>query len=405
MSSSYLQGLNAYANSASEINDNFGRYREDVDNIQASNKGLIQAAKSRMDLDDLQGIGEEMAVRAFKKYGGKALGWVDKKAFGGQIGKDTDAFNDMVDKKFQDLKGRIGNKFKNVKERMGQRGGGEEEGNEGGEGVDTNEGGGESYEGGEGDNLMLEDGNEIEPDFQVLPNEEDERDMMGGEDQDAPEEVQPEEDLGDDAAPEKSFDDFMNQFTDVPRTETGDIDFERVDNQFGMRQADAESRRMNQSPEEKQDVGEETKEGDEEEDAGNEGEDDLGDDLGGDAGDAGETALTDLGGDAAETALTTTADTGLATGLEGAGTALDATGYGAIIGVPLQIAGAVLEGGAIYQAGKSIVDWFERDILGEKPKIKTNPIPAAPITLAEKGLMLTPSMDTLDTQPSYAGGW
>ena len=81
-------------------------------------------------------------------------------AFGGQIGKDTDAFNDMVDKKFQDLKGRIGNKFKNVKERMGQRGGGEEEGNEGGEGVDTNEGGGESYEGGEGDNLMLEDGYE-----------------------------------------------------------------------------------------------------------------------------------------------------------------------------------------------------------------------------------------------------
>ena len=52
MSSSYLQGLNAYANSASEINENFGRYREDVDNIQASNKGLIQAAKSRMDLDD-----------------------------------------------------------------------------------------------------------------------------------------------------------------------------------------------------------------------------------------------------------------------------------------------------------------------------------------------------------------
>ena len=308
-----------------------------------------------------------MAVRAFKKYGGKALGWVDKKAFGGQIGKDTDAFNDMVDKKFQDLKGRIGNKFKNVKERMGQRGGGEEEGNEGGEGVDTNEGGGESYEGGEGDNLMLEDGNEIEPDFQVLPNEEDERDMMGGEDQDAPEQVQPEEDLGEDA-PEMSFDDFMKQFDDVPRTETGDIDFERVDNQMGMLQEDARSRRMNQQPEEKQDVGEETKEGDEDEgyegdDAADEGADDAAD-LGGDAGD---DALTTLGSGAAEEG----AEEGLSAGLEGAGTALDATGYGAIIGVPLQIAGAVLEGGAIYQAGKSIVDWFERDVLGEKPKITT----------------------------------
>lgn len=401
MSSSYLQGLNAYANSAGEINENFGRYREDVDNIKAANKGLVQAAQSRMDLDDLQGIGEEMAVRAFKKYGGKALGWVDKKAFGGKIGEDTDAFNDMVSKKFEDLKGRIGNKFNNVRERMRQRGG-EDEGNEGGEGVD--EGGDANFEGGDGSDLMLEDGNEVEPDFQVLPNEEDERDMMGGEDQDAPEQVQPEEDLGDDAEPEMSFDDFMEQFDNVPRTETGDIDFERVDNQMGMLQEDARSRRMNQQPEEKQDVGEETKEGEDEDepegegdDAADEGADDLGD-LGGEGGD---TALTTLGSGAAEEG----AEEGLSAGLEGAGTALDATGYGAIIGVPLQIAGAVLEGGAIYQAGKSIVDWFERDVLGEKPKIKTNPIPAAPITLAEKGLMLTPSMDTLDTQPSYAGGW
>ena len=400
MSSSYLQGLNAYANSAGEINENFGRYREDVDTIKAANKGLVQAAQSRMDLDDLQGIGEEMAVRAFKKYGGKALGWVDKKAFGGKIGEDTDAFNDMVSKKFEDLKGRIGNKFNNVRERMRQRvGGDDDEGNEGNEGVD--EGGDEGYEGGDGSDLRLEDGNEIEPDFQELPNEEDERDMMGGEDQDAPEQVQPEEDLGEDA-PEMSFDDFMKQFDDVPRTETGDIDFERVDNQMGMLQEDARSRRMNQQPEEKQDVGEETKEGDEDEgyegdDAADEGADDAAD-LGGDAGD---DALTTLGSGAAEEG----AEEGLSAGLEGAGTALDATGYGAIIGVPLQIAGAVLEGGAIYQAGKSIVDWFERDVLGEKPKIKTNPIPAAPITLAEKGLMLTPSMDTLDTQPSYAGGW
>ena len=52
---------------------------------------------------------------------------VDKKAFGGKIGEDTDAFNDMVSKKFEDLKGRIGNKFNNVRERMRQRVGGDDD--------------------------------------------------------------------------------------------------------------------------------------------------------------------------------------------------------------------------------------------------------------------------------------
>ena len=38
-------------------------------------------------------------------------------------------------------------------------------------------------------------------------------------------------------------------------------------------------------------------------------------------------------------------------------------------------------------------------------KILCKPFPKAPPTLAQKGMLITPTMDTTDTQPSFAGGW
>lgn len=93
---------------------------------------------------------------------------------------------------------------------------------------------------------------------------------------------------------------------------------------------------------------------------------------------------------------------------EGVGTALDATGVGAIVGVPLQIAGAIADGGLLYEAGKSLVDWFDEDILGHKPKPPQNQLvqtPVRPLSLAERHLGVIPNVDTIDTQPSYSGGW
>ena len=204
-----------------------------------------------------------------------------------------------------------------------------------------------------------------------------------------------ETEMGEGETGDMSFDDFMNQF-EVPRTETGDIDFDRAGEQTQMSMEDARGsapeRTPTEAPEEtgaesKEDAGEETKE----------------DDGAEDGADAGEDALADAGEGAGETAV----DEGVGAGLEGAGTALDATGVGAIVGVPLQIAGAVLEGGALYEAGKSIVDWVE-DLFGKKPdapSIKKVSIPNAPPTLAQRGMLLTPTMDTLDTQSSMSGGW
>ena len=204
-----------------------------------------------------------------------------------------------------------------------------------------------------------------------------------------------------------SFEDFMSQF-DTPMTDTGDIDFERSSNQLQMGMEDRRSRQLRDTPEEKQDVGEETKDGEEGgeeeplEGTMEDGVEDLGDTATGALEDAtsgisdGLSALTGAGVD-------TAVDSGVSAGLEGAGAALDATGVGAVIGVPLQIAGAVLEGGALVEAAKSVWDWFDDDILGNKPKPPTVALPKLQPTLAQRGLLITPNMDTLDQQPSYGG--
>ncbi len=386
---------NAYAQSAGEINNNLAGFREDVDNIKAvnrqivgKNKQLLQDAYTKTDLDALRGLGEEVGIRTFKKYGGKALDYVDNRFAGGKISSDTEGFNNMVRGKFNQLRGKA---EQSVDDLMGRgrsafrqgegklqdmqdsinsrtRAGADEDGD-----VEMNEIGGGSggAEGGEG---FEADGSATSGAVEDPANV-DEADM--------------------------SFDDFMNQF-EVPRTSTGDIDFDRAGEQTQMSMEDARGQQLrsnapertpSSAPEEtgnesKEDVGDETKE----DDGG------AGEDL-----DEGEDALADAGEGAGEGAI----DEGVGAGLEGAGTALDATGIGAVVGVPLQIAGAVLEGGAIYEAGKGIVDWVEQ-LFGKKPdapQVSKVSIPKAPPTLAQKGMLITPTMDTTDTQPSFAGGW
>ena len=386
---------NAYAQSAGEINNNLAGFREDVDNIKAvnrqivdKNKQLLQDAYTKTDLDALRDLGEEVGIRTFKKYGGKALDYVDNRFAGGKISSDTEGFNNMVRGKFNQLRGKAEQgvddlmgrgrsairegrgRLQDMQDNINQRsraGAGDEDGD-----VEMNETGGGSggAEGGEG---FEADGSATSGAVEDPANV-DEADM--------------------------SFDDFMNQF-EVPRTANGDIDFDRAgeQTQMGMEDARGQQLRSNapertpsSAPEEtgnetKEDAGEETKEGDGAEDGAEEGED----------------ALADAGEGAGETAV----DEGVGAGLEGAGTALDATGIGAVIGVPLQVAGAVLEGGALYEAGKGIVDWVEQ-LFGKKPdapSVKQVSIPKPLPTLAQRGMLITPTMDTTDTQPSFAGGW
>ena len=100
----------AYAQSAGEINNNLQSFREDVDNIKSvnrqiegKNKQLLQDAYTKTDMDALRGLGEEIGVRAFKKYGGKALDYVDNRFLGGNISKYTEWFKNFINNKFNQL--------------------------------------------------------------------------------------------------------------------------------------------------------------------------------------------------------------------------------------------------------------------------------------------------------------
>lgn len=124
------------------------------------------------------------------------------------------------------------------------------------------------------------------------------------------------------------------------------------------------------------DVGDETKEGD------------LGDDLG-----------ADLGGDAADEG----ALQGAVAADEGIGTALDATGVGAIIGVPMQILGGLAELFGGYEAAKGVGEWFNEDVLGNHPKVPQMKLPSAP-TIDNANLAI-PSFDSVQDAPTSQSSW
>jgi len=69
-------------------------------------------------------------------------------------------------------------------------------------------------------------------------------------------------------------------------------------------------------------------------------------------------------------------------------------------GILAPLAGAVEVGAdifALYEAGKSIGDWFSRDILHQTaPLANQVELPTQPKTLAQRGYLVTPSVDTYD---------
>lgn len=107
----------------------------------------------------------------------------------------------------------------------------------------------------------------------------------------------------------------------------------------------------------------------------------------------------------AEVAGDTAVESGVGDALEAGGGLLDATGWGALIGVPMEIGGALMEGGALYTAGKSMVHWVEQDILGEKPPVDTTALPGAKPSLAQQGLVSAPIWDSSMDMPSSSGAF
>ncbi len=358
---SYNNRLNAFQSSVAENQGEFNNYLAKKKGVMEANKSYIADAKSlaqqHLTAESLKGIGMEGAIRILKPQATKILSWADKKVLGGAVNRDTEAF-----------KGRIKSKLSNirdsVKERVKQKAGvGEDDGEEGTE-----------MTGGEVD--------EVRGDMPSSGISE-----TAGVEEPSPTEGMTEQSGGLDMA-DREYDLFGN--TDHPShwSNTGE------ENPNGRSDFSADAQEDGQTESKYEDDVKETKEENEDIDDG---------DTPTEAENAVEDGAEDLGEGAGDEAV----DEGVGAGLEGAGTALDATGYGAVVGIPLQIAGAVLEAGGLYEAGKSVVDWFEQDILGEKPKINPQHIamPKKPSTLAGQGLQATPTFDTTMDVAGGVGGW
>ena len=383
----YQRALSGYSNSAGEINQNLGAWRGDVDRVGAANKSGLQnavsSAQSQVDLNALTGIGEEFAIRGAKAYGTKLLGGIYEKTGLKTLDQRAGKF---LTQKVKNIAGRGGVDAGDVSNT--------------GEGIELQEGTGKP-----------------------MPSE------LGEEPDATPSAPTADDDIS--PATEDSgmsFDDFMNSFEGTPMTESGDIDFDAIDrsrNASAVRDEPqteqvaqgqdvdtrntASTKEADATPE---DIGESGVDATNPTSAISDGADDAinaAKNVAGDAADAvnsGVSAAKSIVSDGAN-ALKTGLDDAVGDGLEAVGSALDATGVLAPLGVLANLAGGALELGGIYQMGEGLVNWWDTAVLGDKPKVNFTGIkaPSAPPTLATRGLMAAPTMDSNFDIPSTAGGW
>ena len=458
------KATNAYAETAGEVSNAFGNFRDDTDAVKTSNSALVQQTKSRLDMDDLQGIGSEFAVRTFRKFGASALSKVDNFALGGRVQKDTKPLNDWFDKKLSqakdvvkdakmklktavdDAKGKVGdmsNKaqsavddakqtLNDAKSKVSQV---QSKAQSAVDDVKSKVSQAQSKATSAVDDVKSKASSAMDDaKAKVGAIEDDAKSSMNKaqriskvskrvaksriqkmrrnrlERNGRTRKTLDDTEEGDVELPDKSIDvkapkDFGKQRSSWGETKQGDDmlpdDAESLNRggtrgkMMSMDEVDAEIQKRSGAGESKTEDAnlQETKTQDPSQPKSTQKNPDAEDDLEGDLEDVGENAAEDVGEDTAGGFL------------EGLGAAASATGIGAVVGIPLALGGAILEGAGLYESAKSAVDWFERDILGEQPKIALNKLPSAPITAVQSGQMITPNSDTMDTQPSYSGGW
>jgi hypothetical protein len=108
-----------------------------------------------------------------------------------------------------------------------------------------------------------------------------------------------------------------------------------------------------------------------------------------------------------QTVASETADLATASTLEGIGGGLEATGVLAPLGALFSIIGFGADVYAGVEGAEGVVNAFQNDVLGQHsysvPKL---PDPTAPVTLAQKGFLITPTSTTIHQQgSSLATGW
>ena len=404
-----ITGRAAFAQEASQINENLFNFRSDIDSIRSVNQELLQQSKTANAAEVLKSVGQEVGVRTFNelvgKYGGGLYRYKTSLLNGGSLATLDEKLGETIVDKISMKKSSFGDRTfvapsQDVNDRSLEM-------------TDM------TNRGSQMTGLGSEDG--ITPEMSRTVSES----MISN-----PDSVYSDE----------SFGAFMERQTkELPRTQSGRIDFDTIGERQSAQQTDLpEDMGEGVGFHTQAEIGgEDALRGESREDTPStttpsssvaddtpqpkpqetEGDKVIDDETGGR--DAEFKELTG-GGDLemATGGLTEgiegVAETGVkaitkeATGgaFEGIGSALDATGIFAPIGALFNVAGAALDVAGLYQVGKGVVDWAEEDILQKpQPSAPQIQLPSAPYTIAQRGMGIVPNMDSVNLPSSVSSGW
>ena len=350
------RGMGSYNAGASAISSNAAAFRSDVDNVKSANKALVQQTRSADDLKHLYDIGAEGALRGLKPMVSKGLGYVYKKT-------GLKEWDNKATKSISDWRKKMGmeedpesNAIDGNPSTSTEATGSEVTGSQGGE-VEMTDVGTGATEGTELSDMV----------------------NVGGR-------------AGATTGVESAE---ATSYGEEGLSGASNTSMEQISNQRGMRMEDVDAPEpagQVRSPTDPQGV------------RGTDGvaPEDMDETKEGDVGDMGDDAA-DVGGDLAGDAAEEGALQGAVGADEAVGTALDATGVGAIIGVPMQILGGLAELFGGYEAAKGVGEWFNEDVLGNHPKVPQMALPKAP-TIDNANLAI-PSFDSVQDAPSSQSSW
>lgn len=350
-------GFEGYAQDAGTINSELNRYRSDADNIVGMNTQLREQAEQLFTTKNIENVAQNFgivgATKALDTYGNKAYEYKfsDKytEKFGGRSLKELD----------QKLGRRLGMTFK--------------------KGVKANAKGGEVTPSKKAPSLNEEVGKSGRQSGQKIED------------------------------PETGKEDDLASFIERQKQKMGSVEEEEPEEEPEQSSFLEQSEGKYDNYEEPEQVSREFDE-DELEQRFNQGEamaEDEGGELGGEASElaAGAEDAISAGASAAGDAIagvTAGATDAVGAGLEAAGTALDATGVLAPIGLLLNIGGLFATAFGVYEAADTIA----KEIRGPtKEDIPQVPVPNQPKTMAEKGILVTPHFNSLDTYGSVSTSW
>jgi hypothetical protein len=432
-----ITGRTAFAQEASQINENLFSFRSDIDSIRSANQQLLQESKTASAAEVLKSVGQEVGVRTFnellEKYGGKAYRYKTS-LFGNRSLKDLDAkLGENIIDATAEARDVVGKGLSNFKNRIGLP-----------TSYDLNDevislkDMGIGYDGLEQNSHSVLSGlgeDSITPEMSRTVSES----MM----------TNPETVVSD-----ESFTTFMNnRIQELPRTKSGAIDFEADQMNFQDRM-NAQQRDLPEdmgegighhtraeiggedalSGQARSDIEAQSRYSDSLADAvdtpkpktmregildeitggkGLEAEAELpslglglGEDIGGVGEGVGMLGFDTIVEGAAKEGGEVVGKELAGTALEGVGAALDATGIFAPIGALFGVAGTALDVAGLYQVGKGVVDWVDEDILQKpQPSAPLLQLPSQPFTISQRGMGIVPNMDSLNLPSSVSSGW